>query len=60
METKEKPKPKQSLFVVQAGVGYRTERATNFLDIRMGVTITREKVEQLIAEGVTVTVSKNK
>lgn len=53
--------PKRILCLTQIGdAGYRVERTTNFLEQRVGVTISRERVAAYIKEGVTVTVGRNK
>ena len=52
---------KRSIVVVQLGVsGYRLERATNFLDIPVGKTLTRVEVEHLISENISVTIQRNR
>ena len=52
---------KRSIVVAQLGVsGYRLERATNFLDIPVGKTLTRVEVEHLISENISVTIQRNR
>lgn len=58
---KGEPSPKRVISLTQIGeVGYRVERTTNFLEQRVGVTISKEKVAALIKSGVTVIVGRNK
>lgn len=52
---------RRSIVVAQLGTtGYRLERATNFLDIPVGRVLSRDAVEELIANKVSVTVQRNR
>ncbi len=56
-----KGQTKKSVLLTQiGGVGYRVESTTNFLDQKVGVTITREETEQFIRNGIIVRVVRNK
>jgi hypothetical protein len=56
----EKESVTRSIVLTQAGDKYRTERATNFLDIRMGMSLEKAEVEKMIADGIRITVQRNK
>ncbi len=52
---------RKSVVLAQVGTaGYRVEKTTNFLDLRMNIIIQKSEVEKLIADGVTVHVTRNK
>lgn len=56
-----KAPPKKVISLTQIGeAGYRVESTTNFLDQRVGVTIQRTEVEELMSKGVSVTIKRNK
>lgn len=56
----EEEKTRKVVKLVQAGILYRVEGSTNYLDVRMGSNLTREQVEELMRNGITVAVVKNK
>lgn len=57
---KKKAAPKKAILAAQVGDhGYRVKRTTNFLDVRVGVMLSRADAERYIAEGVNFTVMRN-
>lgn len=60
MEEKKK-EPRRSVVAAQIGdQGFRIERVTNFLDLKVGIVISREQAASLIAQGINFTVCRNK
>jgi hypothetical protein len=52
---------RKSMLVTQIGeAGFRIERTTNLLDIKVGKTLPRDEIEKYMADGITINVTRNK
>lgn len=57
----ENKKLRQAIYCVKIGdAGFRVEKTTNYLDLKVGVTIAKEEAQTLINSGITVTIGRNK
>lgn len=53
--------PRKSVYAVRVGeTGFRVEKTTNYLDLKVGSTISKEDAQKLIDSGITVSIGRNK